>query len=56
MRNTFVYEECNKRVEIAQLRWFGHHERMSNERLMYVVYAGNIHGARLQENVYSCGF
>ena len=53
VRNTLVYDECEieknvvKRVGVSQLRWFGHVERMSNERLVKQVYDGEIEDERL---------
>ena len=54
VRNTLVYDECEieknavRRVGVSQLRWFGHVERMSNDRLVKQVYVGEIEGERLR--------
>ena len=53
-RNTLVYDECNvvknvvKKVWVSQLRWFGHVERMSSERLVKRIYVGEIEGERMR--------
>ena len=52
VRNDFVREECGARESVkvkikrSLLRWFGHMERMNEERLTKKVYVGRIDGCR----------
>jgi len=52
VRNTVIREECAVKmsvidqVENGLLRWFGHMERMSNERLTRRIYVGEVEGRR----------
>lgn len=53
-RITLVYEARMtdklfiRKVDATQLRWFGHVERMLNERLVQVVYKSEVDGPRLR--------
>ena len=46
IREVRVWFECTERIERNVLKWFGHVERMGEERLVKRVYQANVEGNR----------